>query len=107
MFRPQGALASKEEVGVAPGEDGLHGVAGRVPGGRGPRLPARAAEVVVVADETLEPPPPEVALHAGVTGHALVAGHHYQRSESPQTSSEEILQMLGSVRSCKMQSKGL
>ena len=76
MFRPQGAFSPKEELGVAPGEDGLHGVAGGVSGGRGPRLPARAAEVIVVADETLEPPAPEVALHAGVAGHALVAGHH-------------------------------
>ena len=76
MFHPKGALAPEEDLGVAPGEDALHGVAGRVPGGRGALLPARAAEVIVVADETLEPPAPEVALHAGVAGHALVAGHH-------------------------------
>ena len=39
-------------------------------------LVARGTEVVVIADETLEPPAPEVALHAGVAGHALMAGHH-------------------------------
>ena len=76
MLRPQGALAPEEELGVAPGQNALHGVAGRVPRGRGPRLPASAAEVIVIADETLEPPAPEVALHAGVAGHALMTGHH-------------------------------
>ena len=76
MFHPKGALAPEEDLGVAPGEDALHGVAGRVPGGRGALLPARAAEVIVVADETLEPSTSKIAFHAGVTRHALVTGHH-------------------------------
>lgn len=42
------------------------------------RLEARAAQVVIVADETFEPAAAEVALHAGVAGHALVAGHGLQ-----------------------------
>ena len=76
MLRPQGALPPKEELGVSSSQDALHGVTGRVPRCRCPRLPASAAEVIVIADETLEPPAPEVALHAGVAGHSLVTGHH-------------------------------
>ena len=76
MLRPQGALSPKEELGVPSSQDALHGVTGRVPWCRGPRLPASAAEVIVIADQTLEPPAPEVALHAGVAGHSLVTGHH-------------------------------
>ena len=55
-------------------------MAGGVSGGGGSLLEAGTAEVVVVTDETLEAPPPEVAPHTGVTGHALMARHGPQLS---------------------------
>ena len=43
--------------------------------GGGSLLEAAAAQVVVVTDQTFKTAAPEVALHAGVAGHPLVAGH--------------------------------
>ena len=43
--------------------------------GGGSLLEAGATQVVVVTDQTFEASPSEVAPHAGVTGHALVARH--------------------------------
>ena len=62
-------------VGV-PCEYALHGVVGRVSGGGDPGLEAGAAEVVVVADQALEPPTAEVTLHTRITGHSLMPGHY-------------------------------
>ena len=62
----EGALPTKVEVIVAPGEDALHGVGCRVPGGGGSLLKAPTAQIVVIANQTFESAPPEVPLHARV-----------------------------------------
>ena len=43
--------------------------------GGGSLLEAGATQVVVVTDQTFEASPPEVAPHAGVTGHSLMPRH--------------------------------
>jgi len=66
MFRSDAGLSPEVEVVVCPGEDALHRVRRRVARGCDAGLEAGAAEVVVVADQTFEATPPEVALEAGV-----------------------------------------
>ena len=75
MLGGQRRLAPKVEVVVAAGEDTLHGVGGGVTGRGDPRLEAVAAEVVVIADQALEPPAPKVSLHTRVAGNSFMPGH--------------------------------
>ena len=44
-------------------------------GGGHAGLVAVTAEVVVVANQALEPPTSEVSLHTGITRHSFVSGH--------------------------------
>lgn len=66
MFGGDAGLSAEVEVVVCPGEDALHRMRGRVPGRCDAGLEARAAEVVVVADQTFKPTPAEVAFEAGI-----------------------------------------
>ena len=81
MLCCEGALPTKVEVVVAPGEDALHGVGGCVSGGGGSLLETPTAQIIVVANQTFESAPSEVPFHAGVARHPLVARHGGARDD--------------------------
>ena len=79
-------LSPVEDLVVVPREYALEWVVRVVSSGGGPRFRALRAEVVVVADEALVPPPSEVLLEAGVAADSFVSRHLFT-SRRPSVSS--------------------
>lgn len=75
MLCCQRRFASEIKVVITAGEDALHRVGGGVARCGHPGLVAVAAQVVVVAHQTLEAPAPKVSLHTRVAGNPLMSGH--------------------------------